>query len=67
MQVAPAAKEAPDSDIELEPAIAVVVPGGVQVSTRPLAGLATVNPVGRVSVNEIQVTTRLAFGFVNVN
>ena len=56
VQVLPALTVAPDRVMLFDPGTAVVVPGGVQPSTSPLRGLATVKPAGSVSVNEIFVT-----------
>ena len=63
----PALTVAPDKAMLFEPGTAVVVPGGVQPSTSPLSGLATVKPVGSVSVNEIFVICRVTFGLLSMN
>ena len=65
--ILPPAKVAPVSVIVFDPGTAMVDPGGVQPSTSPFSGLAIVNPVGRVSVNEMFVIGKPAFGFVKVN
>ena len=65
--IPPPARVAPVSVSVFDPGTARVEPGGVQPSIRPFIGLATVNPVGRVSVNEMFVIGKPAFGFVKVN
>ena len=54
---APPARVTPVTEMLFDPAVAAVVPGGVQPSTNPL-GVSTVKPAGKVSVKEIPVTAR---------
>jgi hypothetical protein len=66
MQVAPTAIDAPESAIELPPAVAVTVPL-VQVVAAP-AGVETFRPVGSVSENATPVTVApFAAGLPSVN
>ena len=67
VQLLPAPSVAPVREMLFEAGTAIVDPGGVQPSTSPFTGLATVNPVGRVSVNEMFVTAKPALGLVRVN